>query len=312
MYYINPIEVRILTNQTHFQVYNDPLSETLAMMKKKKVTEMSDTQKQRICQSLIDRMRDAYEKDEDLVRREKPATCKLNLLPKLKKIVGVKSLQDFLLDNNILDVLNDWITPKSASSLTSLAVRREVYELLKSVLNPQVDHLKSSGIGKTIFALRKHKMEIQDNKVLLKEITEKWCRPIFSKSSDARSGVERETNDEIVDILVKRRQSSDSHTEKADFGNVLAGKEQSSLDAYARVRTPYSNGFMFMVQPNELKASSSSKHDEAIEVRDRGTGPERQESTKQKLAKRMKEMQSLQRKQNSRVAEVALTGRNKM
>ena len=191
-------------------------------------------------------------------------------------------------------------------------MRREVYELVKSVLNPQIHHLKSSGIGKTLFVLQNHKMEIHDNKVLLKEIIEKWCRLIFSKSSDARSGVERETNDEIVDILLKRRQSSDSHSEKADFGNVLSGKDQSSPDSYARARTPYSNGFMFMVKPNELKASSSSKHDEAIEVRDRGTGPESQVSTKQNFAKRIKEMQSLKRKQTSRVAEVALTGRNKL
>ena len=293
-------------------MYSDPLSETLAMMKKKKVTEMLDTQKQRICLSLIDRMRDAYDKDEDLLRREKPATCKLNFLPTLKKIIGVKSLQDFLLDNNILAVLNDWITPKSASSLTSLAVRREVYELVKSVLNPQIHHLKSSGIGKTLFALQNHKMEIHDNKVLLKEIIEKWCRLIFSKSSDARSGVERETNDEIVHILLNRRQSSDSHSEKADFGNVLNGKDQSNSDSYTRARTPYSNGFMFMVKPNELKASSSSKHDEAIEVRDRGSGPESQESRKQNFAKRIKKIQSLKRKQTSRVAEVSLTGRNKM
>jgi hypothetical protein len=177
--YIYLIEIRILTNQIHFQVYNDPFSETLVMMKKKKVTEMLDTEKQRICLSLIDKMRDAYDMDEDLLKKEKPATYKLNFLPTLKKIIGVKSLQDCLLDNNILAVLNDWITPKSASSLTSLAVRREVYELVKSVLNPQIHHLKSSGIAKTLFALQNHKMEIHDNKVLLKEIIEKWCRLII-------------------------------------------------------------------------------------------------------------------------------------
>jgi len=291
-------------------VYNDPLSETLAMMKKKKVTEMLDTQKQRICLSLIDRMRDAYDKDEVLLRREKPATCKLNFLPTLKKIVGVESLQDFFVGQQHSCRFKRLDHSEECKFFDQ--PRSEVYELVKSVLNPQIHHVKLSGIGKTLFALQKHKMEIHANKVLLKEIIEKWCRLIFSKSSDARSGVECEANVEMVDILLKRRQSSDSHSEKADFGNVLNGKDQSNSDSYARARTPYSNGFMFMVKPNELKASSSSKHDEAIEVRDRGSRPESKESRNQNFAKKRKKIQSLKRKQTSRVAEVALTGRNKL
>jgi transcription factor SPN1 len=104
------------------------------------------------------------------------------MLPAVRRLVMVKDMQHTLLEFDLLGVLKVWIEPRDDKSLPSLTVRQAVYDMLQR-LPCQADHLKRSGIGKTIVVLRKHKSEIPANKTLLKAVMDKWCRPIFNKSS---------------------------------------------------------------------------------------------------------------------------------
>lgn len=70
--------------------------------------------------------------------------------------------------------------------------------MLLHQLHPTPEQLKKTAgrglgkntapIGSTIVRLRKHRMETPENKKMLKEIMEKWSRPIFSKQVDERVG----------------------------------------------------------------------------------------------------------------------------
>ena len=101
--------------------------------------------------------------------------------------MAIKSLQHSLLEKDILGSLRDWIEPKNdlSKTLPSLAIRTAVYGILVK-LPCEADHLKRTQgnkkpIGHIILALRKHKSETPENKRILKELMEKWCRPVFGK-----------------------------------------------------------------------------------------------------------------------------------
>lgn len=168
---------------------SDPFSQLLETMKKPKASEMTDAEKDRLADKLLRRMHDACVKDEECFRQGLPAVHKLQLLKTVQQMTSMKAMQHSLLEKDILGSLRDWIEPKKDANKTlpSLAVRTAVFDILMK-LPCQTDHLKRSDgdkkpIGHTILALRKHKMETPENKRLLKELMEKWCRPVFGKVS---------------------------------------------------------------------------------------------------------------------------------
>ena len=172
---------------------HDPFSETLEAMKKPKAEVMSEAEKDKITERLLHRMHDAFVKDEALFKTGEPAVHKLQLLKVVQQMVAVKALQHNLLEKDILGAFKDWIEPKrdASKTLPSLTVRTAIYVMLTK-LPCQTDHLKRTDgdkkpIGYTILALRKHKMETPENKRMLKELMEKWCRPVFRKVKGCHS-----------------------------------------------------------------------------------------------------------------------------
>lgn len=165
----------------------DPFSQTLDYMKKPKEGLMSEAEKDKITEQLLHRMHDAFIKDDIAFKEGKPAVYKLQMLKVVQQVVAIKTLQHNLLEKDILGAFKDWIEPKrdAAKTLPSLSVRTAIYEMLGK-LPCQTDHLKrTSGnnkpIGHIIFALKKHDMETRENKILLRQLMDKWSRPVFRK-----------------------------------------------------------------------------------------------------------------------------------
>lgn len=132
-------------------------------------------------------MASAARKDDELAARGELAMNKLQMLHGVKRAVSLQQLQESLIESDILSRFKEWIEPKNdpERTLPSLEVRTAVYEMLNN-LPCDSDDLKRSGIGITIMALRKHRNETIPNKKLLKDLVEKWCRPLFGKSVDPR------------------------------------------------------------------------------------------------------------------------------
>lgn len=284
---------------------SNPLSQTLATMKKKKAVEWSEEKKAELAQELLAQMDRAALEDDELYAKGQSAIVKLKSLEHVKNMIGIRLLQPTLLEYDLLSVLRRWIEPKDKNTLTGLTVRTAVYEMLRK-LPCEVVHLKRSGIGKTVMALLKHSGEITANKQLLNEIVEKWNRLVFNKSSDMRSRVHRIAE---APIAMKRddHSSGKNHTstvveEERGFGDILEAQGQKrSGDGFDRVRVPFSTGFMFSVQP------SSKVDKKAVQTALR----ESVKGTKDVLLKNMRDMSGSGRKQQFRAVGVSLTGKNK-
>jgi hypothetical protein len=129
------------------------------------------------------------------------------VLTQVTNVLNLKPVQFTLLEYDILSSLKLWIDPiDNGKGLPALSLRVPLYESLLG-LPCQVDHLKKSGIGKTVVALRGHKLESPENKKILKAIMEKWCRPIFNKSADTRNTHTQRITQEQHELARARQQA---------------------------------------------------------------------------------------------------------
>jgi transcription factor SPN1 len=289
---------------------SNPLTQTLVDMKRKRYDEWSDEKKSQIAHELLVQMDRAVVEDEELFRVGNAAIVKVKALPRVQALVGIKGLQSTLLDHDLLSALRKWIEPRDKNTLPALAVRAAVYDMLRK-LPCQLDHLRRSGIGKTIMALLKHNLEIDANKQLLNEIVEKWNRLIFNKSSDARSRTQRMASASAsgaVTISAAPTQPSGSSgarsgatsSEQRGLDEILAGKNSHKIDdEFNRVRVPFSSGFMFSVRPESTVDKKS-----VLEAMREASG-----GTKDVISKRMKDMAGSSKKQAFRPVGVSVTGK---
>eukprot|EP01040_Poterioochromonas_malhamensis_P004169 gene4169-4462_t len=246
----------------------DPLSITLNEIRKPKLKAFSDAEKDIMAEKLLKKMAQAVELDDECFRKKEPAVHKLKLLPAVERAVAMKDLHNTLLEKDFLCYLRDWIEPKNASTLPALSLRTSVYDMLRK-LPCLTEHLKRGNdkmpIGYVIVALRKHKMETPENKRLLKEIMDKWSRPIFSKTEGTGEGVSfAHTENEEVKAALVRKYSDSTNSRSAgnttgDYGSlqsILGGGAGGSVkkepQLHNRARAPTSHGYLFTVQP-ELK-----------------------------------------------------------
>lgn len=227
---------------------NDPLSQTIMSLKKQKEILPSSAEKEAFVNELKKKMSSAVLSDTGASSRGEPATAKLKLLDAVKSAVNLRILHDTMLESGILNQLKEWIEPKG-QVLPSLEVRSAIYELLM-ILPCEADHLKQSGIGVTIMSLLKHPSEIIPNKKILKNMIEKWTRPIFGKSIDPRQ-VHSLSNNIELRAAATMQNFAVSNVTTTNVAVAMPFKKSVDADPKQRVRTPYSNGFIFTVRPDE-------------------------------------------------------------
>jgi hypothetical protein len=294
---------------------NDVFSQTLAGMKKAKVQELTDADKQRVATEFLKIMGTAALKDDAAYEAKQPATHKLNMLKKVQDMVGVRTMQATLLDFDLLGVLSDWITPKAAdNTLPSHTIRTAVYQML-SLLPCQSDHLKRKSdatgrtIGMTIMALFRHKSETRENKLMLKAIIEKWSRPIFRKQSDARSAdlsgnveLQQVVRDQIK-IRAEKAAAVAADGSNVSFDDAINNRGATEANAQARARTVFSAGFLYTARP-ESKVTINREANSA------------NDDNRKNMLKKMNDMKNANRsgvgkKEVKSTMDMAQTGRNK-
>jgi hypothetical protein len=294
----------------------DPFSETLATMKKPKKNEVSETDKQRIATDLLKKMDAACKKDDACFLKAEPAVNKLNLLKRVEDMVSLQVMQGTLLDYDILGVLSEWLAVKSDNTLPSHTVRVAVYKMLDK-LPCQNEHLKRKTegskrtIGQAIVGLLKHKDETKENKVIIKNLVEKWSRGIFNKQTDPRNAsIVNNTELQRVAHHYQDQRNLNSYAtqaakeieEKSAFENAVRKASDNGGETAGRARAPYSSGFVYTVRPESkslLNSRDSAVHDD----------------NRSKVLKIVKESKRgsgvVGRKENPRAMDMAQTGRNK-
>jgi len=117
-------------------------------------------------------------------------------------------------------------------------------------------------VGKTILILRKHKLETNENKRILKAIMEKWSRPIFNKASDSRSssyqvegGLYSSEQHEIARVRMVQR--------NADFeAKKVEAKKNAAEDSRAAKAASRDNNLDDSVASGDGDNNSNNANDE--------------------------------------------------
>jgi hypothetical protein len=168
--------------------------------------------------SLLQRMFAAYQEDLELMKENQPATKKLLLLKDVVSMASKKIFQKPLMDNGFLSQLKNWLSPLSDGSLPSSNLRNDLYVLLqtlptefvdeplnsRSKSNEHVDNISlleylresedehGEGLGKVLMNLwRKENVQF---KPMLRDIIERWARPLFGSSTDYKELIDVEAD----------------------------------------------------------------------------------------------------------------------
>ncbi len=203
--------------------------------------------------------------DDELALEEgRQALNKIKLLSLVQRALSKQDLIEALLEFDLLAVLKRWIQPYRNGALPSVTVRSAIYSFLLTI-PAQLDHLKRSGIGVAILNLVNHPDETVRHKKVLKQIIDKWNRPIFQREMDYKVigqismlGEGGETSFEQQDIPRRVKQQSSKNVEES-VQDVLGQRQQKSstpgkgkdgaFSSQDRARIPVSCGFSFQKAP---------------------------------------------------------------
>ncbi len=209
-------------------------------------------------------MMDATAMDDELALEEgRQALQKIKLLSHVQRALSKQNLIETLLEFDLLAVLKRWIQPYRNGALPSVTVRSAIYSFLLTI-PAQLDHLKRSGIGVVVLRLVNHPDETEQHKKVLKQIIDKWNRPIFQREMDYKAigqmsmhlGAD-ETSFEQQDVSKRPRQQYSENVAKS-VQDVLGQRQQRStsgkgkegaFSSQNRARIPVSSGLSFQKAP---------------------------------------------------------------
>ncbi len=207
---------------------------------------------------------DAAAMDDKLALEEgRQALQKIKLLSHVQRALSKQNLIETLLEFDLLAVLKRWIQPYRNGALPSVTVRSAVYSFLLAI-PAQLDHLKRSGVGIAVLRLINHPDETEQHKKVLKQIIDKWNRPIFQRDMDYKAigqmsmhlGADETPFEQQVSPKRPRHQYSDKVTKSVQ--NVLGQRQQKStsgkgkdgaFSSQNRARIPVSSGLSFQKAP---------------------------------------------------------------
>jgi len=136
----------------------------------------------RIVQEFIEKMEQAYREDKEANRNKQPALAKLKLLPEVLSLFQKQSVRDSYFDAGFLKQCKNWLSPLPDGTLPNMKIREGILKSLEK-LDLNEDLLRSSGIGRAVMILSKHKSEPLPNQKICTALISKWSRPIFDISS---------------------------------------------------------------------------------------------------------------------------------
>ena len=299
---------------------DNPVMAAVHRMKKKKRAKPSGEEMEQEIQLFLQQMDQAATVDEQSIQQRQPATRKLQMLNQVCEMLTRRDRHRLLLDMDLLSIVVRWVQPLPNGTLGNVTVRQRLLEAVYKMNGSSetggggvtADHLKQSGLGKTVMVLYQHRQETPAMKRQLKQLVDQWSRPIFQKSGNLRD-LERATHQRgdapgSLASLNRQQQQQPSkqrkqqqQSQQQDFSSMLVSGKKGGSEASSsnRVRVPYSQGFAFSVRP----PTSSTTATAAPEPRGAASS-----ETRDKIAKRMVAKGRPQSK-NQRSANMSIEGR---
>lgn len=140
------------------------------------------------CQELCKEMEDAEKEDRIQVQRNKPATKKLGLLPKVERTVMKAVMQESFIKEGGLNLLSHWLRPMPETNMIpNLKIRSVIFRALESFEENfsegiELNALKESEIGKTVLFYYKLPQETRENRQRCSQLCQRWLNTIVSGS----------------------------------------------------------------------------------------------------------------------------------
>eukprot|EP01097_Dermamoeba_algensis_P002546 TRINITY_DN2014_c0_g1_i2.p1 TRINITY_DN2014_c0_g1~~TRINITY_DN2014_c0_g1_i2.p1 ORF type:complete len:287 (-),score=65.03 TRINITY_DN2014_c0_g1_i2:263-1123(-) len=135
-----------------------------------------------VVDDIIHKMTTAFKADSDSLEKNQPALKRVKILPEVISALSKVPYQSAFIEKNILVVLKTWLDPMPDGSLPNFNIREAILNVLHK-LPIDVDHLKSSGIGKTVMQLSKNPNETHANKKMAESLIQNWSRQLFKLST---------------------------------------------------------------------------------------------------------------------------------
>jgi len=164
--------------------------------RKKGSSGLTSAEVEEAVQNFLSGMDGAYKADQRARKEGKVALEKVKFLPTVVKMLGRRdTFIKQLLECDFLGLIRKWLHPLSDGALPSFQVRSQVLAALHKMPDlageEMVGYLRRSEIGKTLMLLWKHKDEHTQNKTLIRELVERWSRPVLHKTADYRMATKR-------------------------------------------------------------------------------------------------------------------------
>ena len=291
---------------------DNPIMAAVHKMKKKKREQKKLGDLEEEAKEFIAKMDHFADDDLEAIKAKRPATKKLAFLPAVVEMLARRDMMRLLLDMDVLVSCKRWIQPLPNGTLGNVTVRSRIIETVGAMSGDQgiTPHdLKRSEFGKVVMGLYMHKQETPNLKRQLKDLIERWSRPIFQKSGNMKDLEHVHGSRGVQGLAAMNRSNNAAATPAApktnkrneqDLSSLIASGSKASQDkALNRVRVPYSNGFQYTVRPQNKTGNVTDK---------RMIKPGAPKDNRGHLSKRMMEKTRVVAK-NQRSANISVEGR---
>lgn len=199
---------------------------------------------------LRQKMIEAAEKDIVSHENQQPCLEKFHMLPTVTEALLRKEMEEFLLDNGILDAIRIWLEPFDDGTLPSVDLKLSLLNSLSS-LNIDTDHLRESGIGRIIMFMYKCPREIPEIKRKAGSLISKWCKPILRSGAMQRAAQAAQGR--------KLAKETDTDDSRIDLSRPHASIPKPALFDYSVRPTSKVNVTSLREQAKELRTSKYSE-----------------------------------------------------
>ena len=128
----------------------------------------------------------AAERDYADVKSGHAATHKIRMLDEVRSVITKPNLVVSCMDNNFLSAVRRWLEPLDNKALPAYSIQKDLFRYLTSI-NPDVENLRESGIGKIVSFYTKDVRPQPDIKRQANTLMRDWARPILGRSDDYKT-----------------------------------------------------------------------------------------------------------------------------
>ncbi|PFH35041.1 putative IWS1 transcription factor [Besnoitia besnoiti] len=220
--------------------------------RKRRRQPMSDQDCQAYCNTLLQQMSDASSQDEKALEEGKPATAKLQMLDRVCTELVKPKWRSWFLAEGCCQCIATWLAPFKDNTLSNFTLRnRLLHVLTKLPISSQ--ELMNNDLGRVLVLLWHHPDESDENRVIIRQLIQRWTRPMLGLGSSHREFLqERDRAFEANDADLQQKLIAAAKALQA----VRPPADDPEENRRRHARIPVNSGHNFIIQPKSDVNSS--------------------------------------------------------